>query len=331
MSENNGNIGVVVIGRNEGERLKQCIESILSKTDKIVYVDSGSSDGSVEWVKSRDVPVLQLDMSIPFSAARARNSGCKLLQNDNTQLEFIQFIDGDCQCCNGWLSRAATYLRDNKSVAVVAGRRMERYPEESIYNMLCDMEWDTPIGEAEACGGDFMVRKEAFNGVGGFNETVVAGEEPELCYRLRKKNWSIFRLDSPMTTHDAAISQFSQWWNRCLRAGHAYAQGFLLHLSDGNRYCFKESARIWFWALIFPVTILVLAVTVNAAFLLLVSAYLAQFIRIAMRTYRRFGGLKRSLIYSFFIVIGKWPELIGQLRFWGRTLLRRKYTIIEYN
>ena len=53
--------------------------------------------------------------------------------------------------------------------------------------MLCDIEWNTPTGEAKACGGDFMIRKKAFKQVGGFNDTVIAGEEPELCYRLKKR------------------------------------------------------------------------------------------------------------------------------------------------
>lgn len=324
-------VGAVVIGRNEGERLKKCIKSVLSQTDKIVYVDSGSSDGSAEYVKSIGVDVVRLDNKLPFSAARARNEGFQLINEKNNKLKYIQFIDGDCQCCEGWLSYAYDYLQNNETVAVVAGSRREEFPEESIYNMLCDIEWNTPIGEAKACGGDFMTRKEPFRQVGGFNNAVIAGEEPELCYRLREKNWSIIRLNHPMTTHHAAIIHFSQWWKRCQRSGHAYAQGFLLHIHDGKGYCFKESVRIWFWAIIFPTFVLTLSIFINISFVWLTTIYFFQFIRITLRVYTRLKKVKPSFIYSFFNVVGKWPELIGQLLFYKRKLFKIRYTILEYH
>ena len=78
------------------------------------------------------------------------------------------------------------------------------HPEASVYNRLCDFEWDTPVGDAEACGGDFLARAAAFGSVGGFDERMIAGEEPELCYRLRRGGWRIHRADHAMTLHDAA-------------------------------------------------------------------------------------------------------------------------------
>lgn len=324
-------VGVVVIGRNEGLRLQKCITSILNQNYNLVYVDSGSSDSSAEYVESLGVDVLRLDTNTPFSAARARNEGFHLLNNKINGLKYIQFIDGDCECCEGWLSYASTCLKNNTSYALVSGRRKEKFPEKSIYNLLCDIEWNTPIGEAKACGGDFMIRKTAFVQVGGFNNNVVSGEEPEMCYRLRNNNWSIFRLDHPMTMHDAAITHFSQWWKRCLRAGHAYAQGLWLHLYDGKGYCVKESARIWFWAFIFPSSVSILTILVNPLFTFLFTAYPIQFARIALRSYLVYKKMKFSLIYSFFVIIGKWPEFVGQLLFYKKKLLKRKHTIIEYN
>ena len=324
-------IGVVVIGRNEGERLKRCLQSVLSQSAKIVYVDSGSFDDSVEYAESIGVNVIQLDMSIPFSAGRARNEGFWRLVDNHQGLKYVQFIDGDCELCVGWLTFAVEYLEKNSSCAVVAGRRKERFPEKSIYNRLCDIEWNTPIGEAKACGGDFMIRKEAFQQVDGFNPVVISGEEPEICYRLRKKSWSIFRLEHPMTLHDAAITRFSQWWKRCLRTGHGTPQIFLLHVRDGQRFRFNKLVRIWFWAFIFPVFVLIMALSVNIAFLLLTTSYLVQFVRIALHVYKRLGNAKHSLICSFFTVIGKWPQFIGQLLFLKRKLLRKRYVLIEYN
>ncbi|MCD4664943.1 MAG: glycosyltransferase [Bacteroidales bacterium] len=324
-------VGAVVIGRNEGERLERCLHGILKQIDKIVYVDSGSVDNSVAFAESSGVEVVQLDTTIPFSAGRARNDGFRCLVKKHEQLQYVQFVDGDCKLCEGWLDIGVKFLEKNSSCAVVAGRRNEKFPEESVYNLLCDIEWNTPIGDAEACGGDFMIRKEAFLQVNGFNPTVVAGEEPDMCYRLRKKNWSIFRLDQPMTLHDAAITRFSQWWKRAVRSGHAYAQGYALHAQDGQRYCFKDSVKIWFWATIFPASVLILTLSVNSVFLLFITAYLVQFVKIALRMYKRLGNAKYSIIYSIFTIIGRWPQLIGQLLFVKRKLMRENISIIEYN
>jgi glycosyltransferase involved in cell wall biosynthesis len=325
-------VGCVVIGRNEGERLKQCITSILDSIENIVYVDSGSSDGSVEFAESVGVDVVRLDMTVPFSAARARNEGFRFLSGkSNRQLKYIQFVDGDCQCCDGWLLHAYSYLQIHESVAIVAGRRKEKHPEQSIYNKLCDIEWDTPTGKAKACGGDFMVRAAAFIQVGGFNPHVVSGEEPELCYRLSGKDWIIYRLDHPMTVHDAQIESFSQWCKRSIRTGHGYAQGFLLHFRDRKGYCSRESARIWFWAFVLPICILIPSILFHASFLLLGLVYPVQFVRIFFKHYKHHGDLELSIIYSFSVIIGKWPEFIGQLLYLARKLLRKKHTIIEYN
>ncbi|MCA1993210.1 MAG: glycosyltransferase, partial [Coleofasciculus sp. S288] len=239
-------VGLVIIGRNEGQQLRQCLLSVIGKVARIVYVDSGSTDGSVEMAQSLGVDVVKLDPSTPFTAARARNEGFAHLLQANAKIEFVQFVDGDCEVVEGWFERAQRELETQPNIAVVCGRRRERFPELSIYNQLCDIEWDTPVGEAKACGGDSMMRVEAFQQVGGFNPTLIAGEEPELCVRLRQKGWKILRLDAEMTLHDAQMTHFSQWWKRTLRAGHAYAEGAWLHGRSSERHWVKESRSIWF-------------------------------------------------------------------------------------
>ncbi|WP_208597684.1 glycosyltransferase family 2 protein [Desulfogranum mediterraneum] len=323
-------VGVVIIARNEGERLKRCLASVLDQADKIVYVDSGSSDGSVAYAQSLNIDTLLLDMSTPFSAARARNEGYRRLMKQHPDIHYVQFIDGDCELIPGWLDAAEKHLSTHPSCAIVAGRRKERFPEATLYNFFCDLEWNTPVGEARSCGGDFMVRQSAFNDVNGFNPVVIAGEEPELCFRLRKKGWIIYRLDQLMTVHDAAITHFSQWWKRSMRGGHAYAQGFSLHGQDKERYCLRESSRIWFWAVILPILISLLALSLHPALISLALIYPIQILRMALASDSRILDRRRSLIYAFFIMLGKWPEMVGQLLFIKRKLLMSRLSIIEY-
>src|SRR5262249_39178288 len=138
-------------------------------------------------------------------------------------VEYVQFIDGDCEIDPGWMDRARQELDARAEVAVVCGRRRERFPEASVYNRLADMEWNTPVGEAEACSGDSPMRAQAFRGVGGFRDDIVAGEEVELCKRLRDSGFKVLRLDAEMTRHDAAMTRFGQWWKRTVRTGYGLA------------------------------------------------------------------------------------------------------------
>jgi GT2 family glycosyltransferase len=326
----NDPVCVVIIGRNEGERLKDCLRSVIGITEGIVYVDSGSSDGSVEYACSKNVAVVELDMSLPFSAARARNEGFFHLICKYPEFQFVQFIDGDCQLCGDWLAPAKKYLQENPGCAIVAGRRAERYPEKSVYNLLCDIEWDTPIGEAKACGGDFMIRRESFEKAGGFNPEVVAGEEPELCYRLRRQGWTIYRLGQLMTIHDADITRFNQWWMRAVRSGHAYAQGLMLHGFEGKGYCVRASLRIWFWAFLFPGLISGGIALYSYKIIFLSSLYFVHFIKIAISLNKRQRGIKRTLIYALFNIVGNFPLLFGQAAYLFRRFRRKNVVIVEY-
>src|SRR5204862_2670135 len=138
-----------------------------------------------------------------------------------------------------WIGHAVDAAADDERLAVVCGRRKERFPHQSIYNRLCDMEWNTPIGDAKACGGDALMRAAAIEQVGGFDSHIIAGEEPELCLRLREAGWRIRRLDHDMTIHDARMTRFGQWWKRMVRSGHAYAEGMAMHGLSPEPYCMR--------------------------------------------------------------------------------------------
>lgn len=322
-------ISVVVIGRNEGDRLKNCLQTLMPQSRQVVYVDSGSTDKSVAFARSMGVSVVELDTSIPFNAGRARNEGFALALNQWPETEYVQFIDGDCELEKGWLDFARNYLAENDSWAIVAGRRKERYPEKSIYNLLCDIEWNTPVGQTRACGGDFMVKTTAFQQVKGFNLAVIAGEEPELCHRLRQNGWEIQRLDYPMTLHDANMMYLGQWWKRCVRSGHAFAQGVSISgwsISDANA-C--QSLRIWGWGVLMPiVALLLLGLRFGAIFLFLF--YGLQICRITVKMLKRHYAIAESFYYGLFVIISRWPQVLGQITFIRKKYYNRTFQVIEY-
>lgn len=322
-------IGSVVIGRNEGERLRICLESLSQRLTHIVYVDSGSSDGSIELAMKMGVAVVPLDMAQPFTAARARNTGFKSLITNYPELKYVQFIDGDCQLASGWLEAASNFLEQHTGYAVACGRRRERFPEKSMYNQLCDIEWDTPIGEATACGGDALIRVKAFVQVDGYRDDLIAGEEPEMCFRLRQNGWKIYRLDAEMTLHDAAITRFKQWWQRSKRAGFAYAEGSSLHGESGEKYWVKENRSIIFWGGLLPVFLIFLSI-LNQWFFMGWIVYFIQIFKIAIfNLHNEYSKEFRFLLACSFILI-KFPQLMGVFSYHIARFLRYRAKIIEY-
>ena len=317
-------IGIVVIGRNEGERLRVCLQSVLGAGRMVVYVDSGSTDGSVPLARSMGAVVVALDMGTPFTAARARNAGFQELLGRHPAVELIQFIDGDCEVVARWLDAASDFLRapEHASYAVVCGRRRERFPEHSVFNRLCDVEWNTPIGDAKACGGDAMARAAALVAAGGYRDDLIAGEEPELCVRLRAAGWKIFRLDHEMTLHDAAMLHWRQWWRRSVRGGYAFAEGSWLHGQVPERHWVMETRRALVWGMVLPITIVLAAWWIDVRALWLLLLYPAQVLRLARR------GV--STERAFFLVAGKFAEAAGVLQFAWNRLMHRRQQIIEY-
>ena len=308
-------VDAVVIGRNEGARLLACLAALQGRVRRLVYVDSGSTDGSVAAATAAGAEVVALDMAQPITAARARNAGLSHLASDPP--DFVQMVDGDCALQPGWISAALAAFAAHPAAVVVCGRRRERFAQASVYNALADREWDTPIGPARACGGDALMRYAAVQAVGGYDPGLIAGEEPDLCLRLRAKGGEIWRIDAEMTLHDAAMTRFSQWWRRAVRAGHAFAEGCARH---GFDHWGLETRRALIWGAGLPMAIVLLGLWHPAGWLLAL-AYPAQVIRLARR-----GGWA----WGLFSVIGKFAEARGALGFYASRLRGQRRGLIEY-
>jgi len=332
-------LAVIAIGRNEGDRLQTCLRSVVGRAKIVIYVDSGSTDGSVEFAKSLDarpagatstIEVIALDLTTPFTAARARNEGFRRALQIDPQVEFLQFIDGDCEVQPGWLELATTKLRDDPKLAAVCGRRRERFPDATIYNKLCDIEWNTPIGPAKSCGGDAMIRAKALVQIDGYRADVIAGEEPEMCVRLRQAGWKIERLDVEMTLHDAAMTTWRQWWNRNVRSGHAYAEGVAIHGAPPERHWVKDVRRILFFTLIIPLLAALLAPFTFGISSILLLMYPFS----AWRAYRyqlsRGQTARDARRYAIFVTLGKFPQSIGVGKYHWRRMTGARPRIIEY-
>jgi GT2 family glycosyltransferase len=325
-------MAAVVIGRNEGERLEPSLRSVQNAGLPLVYVDSGSSDGSPAVARRLEIPVVELDPKRPFSAARGRNEGLDEAVKRWPGIDYVLFLDGDCVLNPLFPAAALRTFRQDPRLVIVTGHLSERHPEASIYNRLCAIEWRSPAGRIvnmNALGGIMAVRVSAFREVGGFNEQAIAGEEPDLGVRLGLAGYSIIKIDQAMATHDAQMLRFSQWWKRAVRSGHALAHRYARHgrtqFHDGRR----ELRSVLFWGFGLPLAILVLLWPTRGLSLLLLGGY-------GLLGYRVFGHYSRTglssadaLLATRFILYSKFAEFVGILRY-CLNRLRGRFHIHEY-
>ncbi len=323
-------ISIVVIGRNEGERLVRCLSSIQKANYpqdyiELIYVDSNSTDDSCIQAQRFGAQVIRLTER-PFSAARARNIGWRQARH-----ELVHFLDGDVELDAQWLTKAMYQIRD-PTIACVFGRREELCPQASIYMRVCAFDWHVPAGPWRICGGDALFRREVLAQLGGFNEEMVAGEEPELCYRLRRLGFLIWRLNEPMTRHDLNMTSFGQYWKRLVRSGWAYAVVAFRCRHGKERFWQKESlfnaAELIFWIGSFAGAILSGVWWTLPAWIVLVIARITW---IAVKAHSRTDGWASAYLYGIHCVFSRLPLFLGQVKGMWHIVSRHPASLMEYN
>ena len=310
-------VAAIVIGRDEGETLRLCLDGCVDQCRSVIYVDSGSSDDSIDQAKLRGAHVVNLGPMVPFLPGLARNEGFRQLEELNRDAEFLQFVDGDCVLAPDWIENAVAALDADPSIHIVCGGLSEVDPQSSPWKRMCQIEWAELAGRVSWCGGIFIVRREAFRAVGGFREDVVAGEEPELCTRIRDAGGEVERIDAPMASHDSHMLHFSQWWGRELRGGY---MDYSVATPSGSQPFAPERFRMYVWTLGW--LLLCLGLTLAGGWLaglLGLCVLPAQMLRQVLWSLRRGHDFISSLVYGGLVVLLNWPKLLGQMRFlWDR-------------
>lgn len=330
-------IGAVAIGRNEGERLKRCLNSLTQRVGRVIYVDSGSTDGSAEWARSHGVEVVELDLSTPFTAARARNTGWRALESDPS-LEFVQFIDGDCELVGSWTEDAVSIFEARPEAGAVGGVRRELRPDASIYNRLTDIEWIKIPGDDVFFLGDVMVRMEALRRSGGFDDSVLAGEEAEFGVRLKDLGYRLVHIDREMSRHDISMTRFGQWWRRSVRTGHAYLETAAIHGAGPHRHHVGSCLRAVLWGVGWPLAmLLVIALGLVlggwwwAAVAIPPLAAVLNIAKTAVGRHRRFGTkASDASIFAVFCFLAKFAHVLGMVEYLKSRWRRSGPRLIEY-
>ncbi len=334
-SANNGLllVSAVVIGRNEGERLRRCLQSVFSMERsgfeiEVIYVDSDSTDGSAELARSMGARTISLKPERP-SAALGRNAGWRAASGD-----IVLFLDGDTILHPRFVSDSLAEFADPK-VAVVWGHRRELYPERSIYIRTLDLDWIYEAGPTLYCGGDALFRREVLVTVDGFDETLIAGEEPELCRRIAAIGFTILHVDRPMTGHDLAIYRWRQYWKRSTRAGHAFAEVSERFRGTSQSFWTEESRRNRNRALILLglalIGVIGSLVWLTPWPLLLVVVFFGFLaLRSAWKVRWKSNDLIALTAYGIHSHLQQIPIFVGQLQFWGNRRRGKRAMLVEY-
>lgn len=312
-------IGVVIIGINVERYLADCIRSVHSadyprELLKIVYVDGGSRDSSVRIARAFEgVEVIELKDRHP-TPGRGRNAGWKTLATP-----LIQFMDADTVLHPDWFQRAFAALDDLNTA--VCGHRREKYPAKNVYHRFTEMEWHYETGPCRYFGGEVLVRRSVLETTGGFDEDLVAGEDPELSYRIRRNGWQILRIDAPMSIHDINMTTFRQYLKRAFRSGYAYAEIALRFIRNPEKMWLKESIRITVKALL-PIGLVIAGIlTGNTGWgillgLLILFRPLFNFGRLQQGSQQPWGTV---LLYAGHTALVVYPQFWGMTRYlWGR-------------
>lgn len=326
-------LSVVIIGRNEGERLIACIQSVqkilLSAAQlEIIYVDSASTDGSPERAAALGVLVISVQPERP-AAAIGRNAGWLA-----ARAPLILFLDGDTLLQPDFYQQAITHFQ-NPKIAIVWGHRRERYPERSVYQRVLDLDWVYPAGVSEFCGGDALMRRSVLAEVNGYDPHLIAGEEPEMCQRIRTQGYEILHIDCPMTLHDLAITRWGQYWRRTVRAGHAYAEisqrlrntTFPLWSRDAKKNLIH--ANVLLDIAIFGSVLSFMLHSISPLFIS-ISLYLALILRSAWKNRWKSSNLLTLLLYGVHSHLQQLPIAIGQLNYYYTHQQGKKQRLIEY-
>jgi cellulose synthase/poly-beta-1,6-N-acetylglucosamine synthase-like glycosyltransferase len=326
-------VSVVVIGRNEGERLERCLESIaimrpIGAEVEVIYVDSASSDDSVERAAKWCAKVIRITPQHACAAA-GRNAGWKAASS-----AIVLFLDGDTVLAPGFVAGSLHHFQDPQ-IAVVFGHRRELRPQSSIFNRVLDLDWVCPSGPALFCGGDALIRRSVLEKVHGYDEHLIAGEEPDMCWRIRALGYIVLHVDREMVAHDLAMTRWSQYWRRALRSGYALAEISTRFRRTNSPLWLRESRRNYVHGIaLLALVLLVLPLSlIGSSFtpiLAAIGSLSTLALRTAHRTKWRSADLVTRLLYGVHSHVQQVPILFGQLKYWIDRMTGRTPTLIEY-
>jgi glycosyltransferase involved in cell wall biosynthesis len=315
-------LSFVVIGFNEAGTIGACLASAhgsnlpADTSYEVIYVDGGSRDNSIAIARSiQNVRVLGADG--PRRAAENRNVGFAAARG-----RYVQFVDGDMVLDPDWAGAAMEFLNAHPGVGIAYGRLEERNPGRLFQALQHD--WAPETGEVAYCGGAAMHRREVLERVGGYPEDVRYGEEPYMCWRIRREQGvKIVQLESRMALHDLGHRSLRDYWRQYVRNGAAYIEIASRCFRSDDRLWLREVISVLGWMVIYVLWIVVMITGPAPLRWIALGLFAFVLARKTLQLLRKGAPLDVSLVYALHTYVVKVPLAWGMARW---TLQHRKHS-----
>jgi len=203
-------VALMILNFNGVEWLKICLPSVEKSTYQnldIYVIDNGSIDGSSEFVQSSYPRITLVRFSENLGFAEAYNRAIKHVQAD-----YVLFLNNDTLVLNPkWIEALVDRAEGSSSIAAVGCKLVTMGDHQTLDSVggmgikywrgFVDIgkyeidggQYDhPPVIPFSACGAAMLVRRAAFESVGGFDSTLYAYlEDVDLCWRLRLLGYEI--------------------------------------------------------------------------------------------------------------------------------------------
>ncbi|MGH9509180.1 MAG: glycosyltransferase [Terriglobales bacterium] len=193
-------ISVIMPVFNGLSPLKACLDSVLRAADhygeaEVIVVDNGSTDGTYEWMQQEHGPTLRILRLPEVTISAVRNHGARQARG-----EYLSFIDSDCLVPENYFDRAMEVFRAVPADA--AGCECELPPEAGwMEETWVRLHWIQDGYVSYLYGANFLIRRSAFEKVGGFDEGLLTGEDAELAQRLLAAGFKVYRAQAISAVH----------------------------------------------------------------------------------------------------------------------------------
>jgi len=194
---------VVLIGRNEEQFIGGAIDSVLAVKERIpslevIFVDSASTDRSVEVAQQHPSRILQLKPEWPRCVAAGGYIGYL-----HSHGKYVFFQDGDSNVEADWLVKAVDFMEANPAYGGIAGVLDEEYIDAagnyhgSVPNVF-GQDLAKEVCEVKHLGGIAFYRRQAMKIAGPVNPHLPTAEDHELCMRIRNAGYKLARINGRM-------------------------------------------------------------------------------------------------------------------------------------
>jgi len=218
MLSETSNITVVVIVLNNKNQIEGCINSIiLQKVNKIIVIDGGSTDGTIEIIKKYPC---ELHIIGKTGLSHSRQFGVDLVKTD-----YVALVDSDNILSESCLQNLIDDLISSNFVGISA--KKYSFDKENIYGLF--QEWMNSkkvnkSGSKSVIGTPAVYKTKILQDKVRYNSTIKFGDDTDLCYRLSLNGYYVGTGSG--ICYEKMPNTFSEFYNKAYLYGKADLEFF---------------------------------------------------------------------------------------------------------